>query len=390
MNNFWEDYIDKKIQSKIESDSLRKLSVIEETDGRYIKINEETLLNFASNNYLDMANHPEIIEAGYHYAKKFGAGTGASRLVSGTTVCFIELEKIIADWVNKESSILFNSGYTANIGIITALADKKTVVFCDRLNHASIYDGIIQSGAVLERYNHNDLVHLTALLDKHKDNEKKIVITDTVFSMEGDRANISGIVELKSKYNFLLIVDEAHSLGVFGKKGEGLIGSENLSNDVDIIMGTLGKSVGIFGAFAGCSKKIFDYLVNFCRAFIFTTSLSPFIIGSIIKSISIIREENRGELLLKKSKYIRDTLQRDCINCGNSSTQIIPIIVGENKKSIELAEYLKTSGFFAPAIRPPTVPPGSARIRLSLMYSHNEDDINQLILVLKNWFRNIR
>ncbi len=362
--------------------------IIEETDGKFITINGKKLINFASNNYLALANDERLLEKGYKYAKEFGTGSGASRLISGTTKIFIDLEEKIAKWVKKEKALLFNSGYTANIGLLTAIADRETVIFTDKLNHASIYDGIIQSQAIMERYRHNDIEHLQSLLEKYKSYEKKIVITDAVFSMDGDIARLKEISDLKEKHDFLFIVDEAHSLGIFGEKGAGLVEKLNLTNKVDIIMGTLGKSVGVFGAFVASSKEIIQYLINFCRSFIFTTAFSPFIVGAIGQSIDIIFKENRGEKLLTKSKNLIENFKKEGINIGNTESQIIPVIVGENNLALELMNELRENNIFSPAIRPPTVQPKRARVRLSISYFHTDDDISKVFNIIKTWFKN--
>ncbi|HOJ65124.1 MAG TPA: 8-amino-7-oxononanoate synthase [Spirochaetota bacterium] len=386
MNNYWLSILENKIEKKKKEDSYRSFYVIDKTDGKYITINNKKLINFSSNNYLGLANDERIIDAGFKFAKEFGAGSGASRLVSGTTSIFIDLEDKIAKWVNKESALLFNSGYTANIGLLSSLADKNTVIFCDRLDHASIYDGIVQSMAIMERYRHNDIEHLSTLLEKYKDHEKKIVITDTVFSMDGDITRLNDIVGLKKNHNFLLIVDEAHSLGIFGKNGSGLVNQLNLADEVDIIMGTLGKSVGVFGAFVAGDRILIDYLINFCRSFIFTTAFSPFVVGAIDKSIDIIQKENRGEIVLKKAKDLTKRFKEEGIDTHNSETQIIPVITRKNRLSLDLMRYLMDNGIFTPAIRPPTVQPDTARVRLSLSYFHTDQDIEIVFQLIKNWF----
>lgn len=388
MNEYWISLLTKKIEKKKRDDAYRSFYVIKDVDGKYVTINDKKLINFASNNYLGLANDERVINNGYRYAKEFGAGSGASRLITGTTKIFIELEEKISKWVNKEKSLLFNSGYTANIGLLSAIADRDTIIFCDRLNHASIYDGIIQSQAKIERYHHNDIDHLETLLEKYKNNEKKIVITDTVFSMDGDIAKLKEIVKLKERYNFLFIVDEAHSLGIFGEKGSGIVNELNLVNEVDIIMGTLGKSVGVFGAFVAGDTILIDYLINYCRQFIFTTAFSPFVVGAIDEAINIIQKEDRGKIVLEKSKRLIKMFNNENIDTKDSSTQIVPVIVCKNEYSLDLMSYLCNNGFFIPAIRPPTVPLNTARIRVSLSYYHTEEELNKLFELIRDWYIN--
>lgn len=387
MDSYWSLFFKKKIEKKKKEDSYRVFYIIEKNRSKFIRINGKKLINFASNNYLALANDKRIIKKGYSIAKEFGAGSGASRLVSGTTKIFLTLEEKIAKWIKKEKALIFNSGYTANIGVLSAIADRETVIFSDKLNHASIYDGISQSKAIMERYRHNDIEHLRVLLEKYKSYEKKIVITDAIFSMDGDIANLIEISKLKKEHDFLFIVDEAHSLGIFGENGEGLVNQLNLNNDVDIIMGTLGKSIGVFGAFIAADNDIIEYLINFCRSFIFTTAFSPFVVGAIQESIKIIQSENRGEVVLKKARTLIEMFKKEGINTGNTNSQIVPIIVGENNFSLDLMNHLIGNAFFSPAIRPPTVQPKTARIRLGLSFFHTEDDLERLFIVIKNWFK---
>ncbi|HQB61365.1 MAG TPA: 8-amino-7-oxononanoate synthase, partial [Spirochaetota bacterium] len=316
---------------------------------------------------------------------KWGAGTGASRLVSGTFTNVSNLEKKFAGWNKKARALMFNSGYNANIGIVSALADEKTVVFCDKLNHASIYDGIFLSKAKIERYPHKDVEFLEKLLIKNRDVEKKIIITDSVFSMEGDIAPLIEIAELSQKYETLLIADEAHSAGLFGNDYAGITSMYNLQDKVDVIIGTLGKSFGAFGAFAACDEILYDYFINSCRSFIFTTSLPPFIIGALNRSYEIILTENRGKEVLLKAENFAALLKENGVDVGASRSQIVPIIVKSNSKSIELMNFLKEKGIYAPSIRPPTVPPNASRVRISITYLHTDEDISKLSREIINW-----
>ncbi|OHD06672.1 MAG: hypothetical protein A2086_14715 [Spirochaetes bacterium GWD1_27_9] len=386
MNKFWEDLIQKNLLEKKQKNLFRSCYILDKSDGKTINIEGKTLINFASNNYLGLANDIRLSEAGFEYAKIYGAGAGASRLVSGTTTPFATLEKELAKWSGKESSLLFNSGYNANVGLISTFADENTVIFCDKLNHASIYDGIFLSGGILERYTHKNLSYLKKLLEKHKGKERKIIITDTVFSMEGDIAPIKEISEIALENDCLFIVDEAHSVGIFGREGAGLVSELNLSDNVAIIMGTLGKSFGVFGAYACANELITNYLINNCRSFIFTTALPPFVIGALSAALDIIKKENRGEKVLALSHKLRELLKNEGIDTGESETQIIPVIVKENHLALSLAKFLRENGFFAPAIRPPTVPPNTARVRISVCFNHTEEDVINLFEVIKKWF----
>lgn len=381
----WSNILTKELKDKKNRDNYRILNSIDKADGKYIEINNKKYINFANNDYLGLTKDLSVINAGNASALKWGAGTGASRLVSGTFSNISNLEGKFADWNKKERALMFNSGYNANIGIISALADEKTVVFCDKLNHASIYDGIFLSKAKIERYPHKDVEFLEKLLIKNKNTEKKIIITDSVFSMEGDVAPLIEIAELSQKYEALLIADEAHSIGLFGDDYAGITSMYNLQDKVDVIIGTLGKSFGAFGAFAACEELLYDYFINSCRSFIFTTSLPPFIIGALNRSYEIILTENRGEEVLLKAEKFKTELKENGIDIGVSQSQIVPIIVNSNAKSIELMNVLKEKGIYAPSIRPPTVPPNSSRIRVSITYLHTEEDIHKLSSEIINW-----
>jgi len=381
----WGDILAKKLNEKKNRDNYRALNSIDKTEGKYIEINNKKYINFSNNDYLGLTKELSVISAGNGEALKWGAGTGASRLVSGTFTNVSNLEKKFAGWNKKARALMFNSGYNANIGIVSALADEKTVVFCDKLNHASIYDGIFLSKAKIERYPHKDVEFLEKLLIKNRDVEKKIIITDSVFSMEGDIAPLIEIAELSQKYETLLIADEAHSAGLFGNDYAGITSMYNLQDKVDVIIGTLGKSFGAFGAFAACDEILYDYFINSCRSFIFTTSLPPFIIGALNRSYEIILTENRGKEVLLKAENFAALLKENGVDVGASRSQIVPIIVKSNSKSIELMNFLKEKGIYAPSIRPPTVPPNASRVRISITYLHTDEDISKLSREIINW-----
>jgi len=386
MNKIWRGLLEEDILKKKAKSLYRSLYILQQNTGRTIEFDGAEMLNFASNNYLGLTHDKRIIDKGYETALLWGAGSGSSRSVSGTFQPVTELENEFAVWTKKESALIFNSGYNANVGLITALADSQTVVFCDRLNHASIYDGILLSQAKLERYPHKDMSSLKKMLEKHNGIKKKIIITDAVFSMEGDIAPLKEICKLSEEYGCLSIVDEAHSAGLFGETGSGLVEHLKLQDKIDIIMGTLGKSFGVFGAYASADKILIEYLINNCRPFIFTTGLPPFIIGALNEGLSIIKTEKRGKQVLELSEKLRNRLKNEDINTGESQTQIIPVITGENSLSLELMTYLKKKGIFAPAIRPPTVPPNTSRIRISVTYLHTENDLDFLFENIRKWF----
>jgi 8-amino-7-oxononanoate synthase len=378
MKEIWDRFIQADLTRKREADQFRELKILSANSGRQMSLEGKTYLNFASNNYLGLANDPRITEAGIRAAREWGAGSGAARLITGSTSLFSHLEEELAAWTGKERALVFNSGYTANLGLLSGLADRDTCVFCDRLNHASIYDAIALSRAQLIRYPHCDTEKLGTLLAEHGD-RKKIIITDTVFSMDGDRAPLRRFSELAEATGSLLVADEAHSIGVFGDQGQGLTGELGLAGEVDVILGTLSKAFGVFGAFVAGPSPFIDFLVNNSRPFIFTTALPPFVPGAAARALSIIRTEGRGRKLLEVSSRVVRELNKAGWDTGDSSSQIIPVIAGSNRDALDLAGRMRDLGLYVPAIRPPTVPPNTARLRISLSHCHTEEDINRLL-----------
>ena len=264
--------------------SLRKKGFIYFKDKKYN--------DFCSNDYLGFSGHPAIKKASIKVTKKLGTSSSASRLLSGDSDIYHELEKKVATFKKKESALILNSGYQLNVGVINALYGKQDVIFSDRLNHASIIDGIMLSGAKFFRFQHNDLDHLKSLLKNNRKNFKQaLIITESVFSMDGDRAPISGLVKLKEEYNCKMMVDEAHATGIFGKNGSGIVEEENLSERIELIMGTFSKALGSFGAYLACSERVKKYLINTCRSFIYSTALPPSVIAANIKSLELVKNE---------------------------------------------------------------------------------------------------
>ncbi|MBI5573040.1 MAG: 8-amino-7-oxononanoate synthase [Elusimicrobia bacterium] len=336
--------------------------------------------DFSSNDYLGLADHPKLKEASKRAAEEFGTGASASRLLSGSLEIHHQLEDKIASFKGKESALVFNSGYQANIGIISSLFTKGDVIFSDRLNHASIVDGILLSGAKFFRFQHNDLNYLECLLKKERGKFKNcLIITETIFSMDGDRPFLKQMVELKEKYGCQMMVDEAHATGIFGKNGSGVVEEEGLTNKVELIIGTFGKALGSFGAYLACSKNITEYLINTCRSFIYSTALPPSIISANITGLELIKEEPfRRKILLENAGYFRDEIKKIGFDTRGSS-QIIPLILGEISKTVKFSNELQDNGYWVLPIRPPTVPAGESRLRFSLTYYHSKEILQKLI-----------
>jgi 8-amino-7-oxononanoate synthase len=376
----WEEEMKAELLHLEKKAQRRRLHSIDFLNDSSIIMNGRKLLNLASNNYLGLAGDERLIEASIRAAHEYGAGSTASRLIVGNYSLYEQVETELARWKGTEAALIFNSGYTANIGIISALVGRNDIVFSDKLNHASIIDGIILSRAEKKRYQHNDLDHLETLLKKAPLYKRKLIVTDTVFSMDGDIAQLKGLVELKEKYGAILMVDEAHSSGVFGERGEGLVHDLGLQEQVDVQMGTFSKSLGSFGAYVTGKQWLVDYFVNKMRSFIFTTALPPAVLGSIQAAIYIVQQETvRRKQLHEYSKYFRTKLSDLGFNIGASVTQIIPVIIGSNELTVQFSERLQERGIAAVAIRPPTVPEGTARIRFSLMATVTKGELDWAI-----------
>lgn len=368
------------LKKRAEQGLLRILKPIAWRNKARIFFNGKEYIDFASNDYLALSNHPKLIGAAKKAAEEFGVGAGASRLMSGDFKLHHRLEEEIARFKNKEAALFFNSGYQANTGIISSLYGKGDCIFYDRLSHASIIDGVILSRAKSFRFQHNDIEHLESTLRKERGKFKEaLIITESIFSMDGDKAPLKELADFKEKYDCRIFVDEAHATGVFGRNGNGLVEEEGLEEKIDFIMGTFSKALAGFGAYLATTREIADYLINTCRSFIYSTALPPVIAACNLKSIDLIKEEPfRREELLKKSRYLREALQRKGLKVIGDS-QIVPVITGDNFKTVELADKLKEKGYWVVPVRPPTVPAGSARLRFSLSYGHEKDILDKLI-----------
>ncbi|NKB23740.1 MAG: 8-amino-7-oxononanoate synthase [Kiritimatiellae bacterium] len=346
--------------------------------GGKLYLEGQPYLNFASNDYLDLVNYPLCIEAARAALEKYGAGSAASRLVTGTLPLHNELERCLAVHKGYPAALVFGSGYMANAGTIPCLVDKNDVVFADRLVHASILDGIILSQAQLIRFKHNDLDHLETRLKRYETNKKKLIITESVFSMDGDLAPLSEIATLAQTHEAMLMVDEAHASGVFGNQGCGLVRHGHLEKIVNVSMGTLSKALGGYGGFVACSKAVKKLLTNKARAFIYTTAPPPSSLGAALGALDVLgKKPNVGKALLERASIFRKQLNDAGLNTLKSESQIIPILIGDNQRAVDLSKELRAAGLLAVAIRPPTVPPGTARLRLSITRAHTPDDLNE-------------
>lgn len=354
----------------------------------WVKIGGQKLLNFSSNDYLSLSEHPKLKQASKRYAHLYGVGATASRLVCAHSPTFEECEQRLCAFKTCESALVFNNGYAANLGILSALADKQTVVLLDHLCHASLIDGVLLSGARLKRYRHNDLEHLAKLLKQNAPQEKKIVVTESVFSMDGDRAPLNALHSLCEEHDAYLYVDEAHATGVMGPIANGLVADAGLSKSPRLLgMGTFGKALGSYGAYFFGSPVIKDWLINTARSFIFSTALPPSVIGANIAALKLVQENPFwGRELLAKAKTFRSELDARGIPLISGDSQIISVLTGSNENTLACADFLKQKCILGIGIRPPTVPPQQGRIRLSIARSHTVAHLKQLSTILEEYF----
>lgn len=364
----------------LEARSLRRrLRVVDEVlPGGKVRVGGQVLLNLSSNDYLGLAQDPRIIKAAQAAAAKWGAGAGASRLVVGHLGLHEEVEAHLAAFKGTEAAVIFPTGYMANVGTISALVGPGDVIFSDRLNHASIYDGIRLSGANLQRFPHRDLNRLEQLLQQSGAAKRRLIVTDSVFSVDGDVAPLNDLVALKARYGAWLMIDEAHATGVLGAKGAGLAEALGVSREVDIHMGTFSKALGSQGGYVAGDRRLVDYLHNRARSFIYSTALAPMVLGAIDEALRIVVQEPERRLYLaRESAAFRQGLLAAGLDLLGSETQIIPVLVGENDRTLEFAAALQDQGLMGVALRPPTVPPGRARVRFSLSAAHSQEDVLQ-------------
>lgn len=356
----------------------RELSAL----GAKIEIQGKAYLNFASNDYLNLSRRPEILAAAREALELHGSATGSARLLSGTSSLHAELEREFADFLGTEASVLFSAGYLANLGAVSTFAKRKDVIFADKLVHASLIDACALSRAKLVRYRHNDLEHLRDLLKAENSvrgsESEFVILSDTVFSMDGDLADLAGLGKIAKEFNTQLIVDEAHALGVFGECGRGLVSAQGLELAVFLRSGTFSKAFASYGGIVACSSEAQDYLYSKARSFIFNTSLPASVIASSLAALKIIKSEpNLGSQLLAHAKYFVDELTWRGVNVLCKDSQIVPVLVGSSEQALILSEKLMDHGIFAPAIRPPTVPEGEARIRFSITLGHSLEELGR-------------
>ncbi|HEY0317648.1 MAG TPA: 8-amino-7-oxononanoate synthase [Solirubrobacterales bacterium] len=353
----------------------RRLRLIEGPQGPEVRLGGRPVLLLCSNNYLGLAEHPRVREAAAEAALRWGAGAGASRLISGNMEPHRALEQALAEFKGYESALLFGSGYLANTGTISALAGRGEVVFSDELNHASIVDGCRLSRAETFVYRHADLEHLAWGLAQ-AEGRGSLIVSDGLFSMDGDVAPLPGLLELARRHGCRLMVDEAHATGALGPGGRGTVAAAGLSGEVDVVVGTLGKALGAYGAYVCAGSDIVDFLVNSARPFIFSTAPPPPTVAAAATALELLRAEpEMVERLRANASTLRRALAAEGLAVGVSETQILPVEVGDAKLTMDLCERALEGGVFAQGIRPPTVPEGTSRLRFTVMSSHRGEEL---------------
>ncbi len=366
---------------RLEHDSLRRrLRMIESAHGAEVQSGGRRMLMLSSNNYLDLAAHPAVRHAAIEAVERYGVGASASRLVAGSLEPVHRLEQSLAGFKGVESALVFGSGYLANMGAITALAGPGDVIFSDELNHASLIDGCRLSRATVKIFRHCDVDHLKALLKDSAGSGRRLIVTDSVFSMDGDVAPLAEIVELARRFRAAVMIDEAHGVGVIGPGGAGLAAELGLEHEIDVQVGTLSKALGAYGAYVAGSRTLIDFLINRARCFIYTTGLPPALAAAAEAALRVmINEPERIARLHDNATYLRTALIAAGFQLAPTASSILPVMMGSARNALMMAERLFERGVYVIAIRPPTVPQGSARLRVTPTAGHSRADLDRAI-----------
>lgn len=382
MHPAWRTRIERELAERKTKSLYRERLVLDSPQGARVRIAGREYLNFSSNDYLALAFDPRVIEAQREAARCYGAGSGAAHLVSGHLRIHHELEERLAAFLGRERALLFSSGYMANLGIGSALLRRGDAVFEDRLNHASLIDAGLASGARFVRYRHADAADLEERISTSAEN-MRMIMTDGVFSMDGDVAPLDVLAAVADRHNACLVVDDAHGIGVIGEQGRGSLEHFAVNENVPVLMGTLGKALGSFGAFVAGERGLIEMLVNNARTYIYTTAMPPAAAGGAMAALDIVeREPERRAALLTSVQAFRDGLRSLGFPLAQSITPIQPVLLGSAERAIAAARCLREQGMLVPAIRPPTVPAGTARLRVTLTAAHTADDIGRLLEAL--------
>jgi 8-amino-7-oxononanoate synthase len=369
--------------------TLRNFEFTEYADSSvYLQVEKRRLINFSSNDYLGLSRHPLLIARSQEYAARWGVGSTSSRLVAGNLTIFTDIEERLAAALDKPAALILGSGYQTNSAILEALLDKAILgatplVFCDRYAHVSML-AMTQYLGRLQRFRHNDLVHLRSLLEKYANSKQpKFILVESLYSMDGDCSQLDELVVLAKQHQAFLYVDDAHAIGAYGKNGFGR--AVKHADDIDIVMGTFSKGLGSFGGYIGCSLLLRDYLVNKCRGLIYATGLSPAVLGAISAAIEVLPHlDKERQRLHVNAKIVREFFLSLDLDCGKSDSHIIPWIIGDAEQTLKVSRLLEAQGILAATIRPPSVPVGKSRIRFCLSAAHSDEDIEKLMMTIKD------
>jgi 8-amino-7-oxononanoate synthase len=382
------DWIERALARQDAEGLLRGTTAWESTGGRIALEDGRTLLNFSSNDYLDLANDGRVKAAAAEAALRLGCGATASRLMSGTLSLHERLEAALAGLCGTEAALLFGGGFPMNVGLLAALAGRDDVVFADRLNHASLVDGARLSGAAVKRFPHNDADALSALLERTPVRGRRFVVCESVYSMDGDVAPLAAIGAAARAHGATWLVDEAHAVGVFGAGGGVCRALDASVPRPDIVLGTLGKALGSFGGFAACTAAVRRFLVNRARSFVYSTALPPPVAAAALAAVEIVSAEpGMGDELLARARAFHGMLAAEGLRLPPFASQILPVHVGGNRPALDFARRLRERDILAVAVRPPTVPAGTARLRLSLTRAHSADDLSRAASAIGEAFR---
>jgi len=383
--------IKKKLKKFKSSNNYRIRRIRDSGNSHVFVYKNKEYLSFASNDYLSLSNDKRIIYSAKKALDKYGCSTSSSALISGYTKSHYKLEEEISNFLGQEKTLLFSTGYQANLGVIKSLVNRGNNIFADQLNHASLIDGSILSRATFKRYKHNDMKNLVEILNISDKSKNNLIISDSLFSMDGDLANLKKLNTIVKKYNAMLLIDEAHALGACGPEGRGLVYNSSLNNNKNIIItGTFGKSFGTFGAFFSGKSDYVEYIMQKSRSYIYSTSLPVNAVEATRRSLKIIEKEDwRRDKLFSLINYFKKNIKNIGFDCLKSDSHIQGILIGRSNDAIHISEELMKNGIYIPAIRPPTVEEGKSRLRISLTVSHEESDIDYLINILDTISRNL-
>ena len=382
--------LEAELTRRREQGLYRQRRIIQSAQGPQTIINGQPMLSFCSNDYLGLANHPLIKQAFVQATEHYGVGSGSAHLVNGHSQLHHDCEQMLAEFSGRDRALLFSTGYMANLAVTSALVGRNDFIFQDKLNHASLIDAAKLSDARFQRYQHNDLEQLSRLLEAslaHKVQARRLIMADAVFSMDGDAADARALAALARRTQSWLMLDDAHGFGVLGNSGAGLCQQQQLSQqDVPVLMATLGKAVGVSGAFVAGSEALIETLIQSARSYIFTTATPPAIAAAVMQSIQLIRQESwRREKLFELIAYFKQRIAGLECELMPSDTAIQPLVIGDNHRALQISQQLFGEGIHVTAIRPPTVPPGTARLRITLSAAHQKKDIDQLIKALQKY-----